>query len=258
MVQWGRIGHHAPAQDVSLAAAALGVADAVAVTVLSYLEHNRSVRPSTVLSLYLFVSVVFDAVQCRTLWIVDAVHPLAALASISLASRLVVLLLELQSKSSFLVEDADALGPEATSGVISRVLLWWLNPLLARGYRTILSNQSLDNLDPLLRSKPLLHRMQHNWRRQRTSGKHALLRTIVFSLKVELAYGALPRAANTAAKVSQPFLITKVIDYVQKQGTSEEYSKNIGYTLVLASFLVYLGLPVSNLCRNRYWRSSSC
>lgn len=243
-VLWADLGSNTPANVVSLAAAGLGIADAVAVTVLAYFEHVKTVRPSTTLSLYLLFSCFLDVARCRTLWMLGSVRPLAVFFSGALAAKLAILCFELQNKRSILVERADKIGPEATSGFLNRSLLWWLNALLVKGYKTILSLASLDNLDPELHSQPLLQRTLDHWQHYRHSGKYALQRTLLWSLKGEILLGIVPRLVHSAFKISQPFLISKVIDYVQKQGTEEAYSKNFGYALIPATGFVYMGLAV--------------
>lgn len=244
LINWISLQLVVPAKNVTLAASGLGIADAVAVTFLTYLEHNRSVRPSSTLCVYLLFSSLFDAAHCRTLWLLDDVQPLATIFSALLAIKVTLLLLEGQNKHALLHDKGQSLGPEATSGIISRSLLWWLNGLFFIGYRTTLSTESLYSLDPELRSQMLLHRMQVNWPRYRESGKHALLRTLLSSAKGSLLAGILPRICYSAFKMSQPFLLNKVIDFVQRQGTDEAYPPEVGYALIPATALLYFGLAV--------------
>ena len=115
---------------------------------------------------------------------------------------------------------------------------------MMRGFRASLSAETLYDTDQELRSEPLLQRMQENWRRHRNSGKHALLLSLLHSTKGPLLLGAFPRLCLTGFKVAQPFLITRVIDYVQKEGSPEAYPKSAGYALIAASALVYSGMAV--------------
>ena len=243
-VLWASGGHYVPGNRTSLAAAALGIAGAVAVLVLSYFEHIRTVRPSSTLSLYLSFTCIAGVIRCRTLWMVGSVRPLALFSTAALVAKTVILCLELQRKGSTLIEKAASPGPEATSGILNRSMLWWLNSLLAGGYTTILSLTTLESLDPELHSQPLVERTINHWQRYRSTGKHALLRTLLWTLKGEILLGIAPRLIHSAFKISQPFLISKVIDYVQKQGTVNAYSTNFGFALIPATAFVYMGLAV--------------
>lgn len=218
--------------------------DALALTTLSCIEHSRSVRPSTIISLYLLSSTLFDAVQCRTLWLIGGASPLAAVFTAMVVSKFVLFVFEIQGKRRILLQRWASLGREATSGIVSRGLFWWLNDLMMRGFRASLSAETLYDTDRDLRSEPLLRHMQENWRRCRGSGRHALLLTLLRSTKGAMLLGAFPRLCLTGFKIAQPFLITRVIDYVQKQGGVEAYPKSAGYALIAASALVYAGMAV--------------
>lgn len=214
------------------------------ITILTYLEHKRSVRPSSILCVYLLFSALLDSVHCRTLWLLDDVQPLATIFSALLAVKIALLLLESQNKKSILIEKGTSLGPEATSGIISRSVLWWLNDLFLTGYKTSLSTSKLDPLDVQLRSEVLLHRMQVHWLRYRDTGKHALLRTLLSSSQDALLAGVTPRIFYSVFKMSQPFLINRVILFVQYQGTDKAYPSEVGYVLIPATALLYFGLAV--------------
>jgi ATP-binding cassette subfamily C (CFTR/MRP) protein 1 len=54
----------------------------------------------------------------------------------------------------------------------------------------------------------------------------------------------IPRLALTAFKYSQPLLIQRLLDYLDEPANSD--TKNIGYGLIGAYALVYLGLAVSS------------
>ncbi|EXV01691.1 ABC transporter [Metarhizium robertsii] len=244
LVTWRNIGVVVPARRVTLVASGLGVLDAAIITMLTYLEHHRSVRPSSMLCVYLLFSSLFDSVHCRTLWLLHNAQPLATIVSALLATKVALLLLESQNKTSILSGKGESLGPEATSGIISRSLLWWLNDLFLTGYGTTLSVEKLHLLDLELRSETLLHRMHLNWPRYRDSGKHALLRTLLSSTKAALLAGVVPRICYSAFKMSQPFLINRVIRLVQNQGTEGAYSPEVGYALIPATVFLYLGLAI--------------
>jgi ATP-binding cassette subfamily C (CFTR/MRP) protein 1 len=54
----------------TIAAAAMAVTDAVAMASLSICEHSRSIRPSSVLEIYLFFTLILDAARTRTAWLI--------------------------------------------------------------------------------------------------------------------------------------------------------------------------------------------
>lgn len=61
--------------------------------------------------------------------------------------RVVILVLESTEKRALLKKPFKGSALEATSGVFSRSLFWWLNGLLRKGSKTTLTVESLPDLD---------------------------------------------------------------------------------------------------------------
>lgn len=114
---------------------------------MSHLEHLRSLQPSTTLGLYLGISLLFDVARARTLWWIAGCRAPAAVFSASCAVKAVILVLEATEKRSLLKEPYKTRADEALSGVYNRSLFWWLNRLLYRGFKTILTVDTLTPLD---------------------------------------------------------------------------------------------------------------
>ena len=146
----------------TIASAALSFIDALAIGVLSYQEHTNSVRPSALLEVYLFFTLLFDAVRTRTLWLITG-DQIAIIFTTSLALKLAILLLEARRKKSYLVSTEAQRGPEETCGAFGRVLFLWLISLINTGYRKILSLKDLYPLDEDLRSETVSARFEDAW-----------------------------------------------------------------------------------------------
>lgn len=208
------------------------------------MEHIRSVRPSNIICAYLFFSILFDATQCRTLWLLGITQTTAALYTTMLATKVAIFGLEVHEKRTILFEYFRSLGPESTSGIMSRGLFWWLNSLMMKGFSASLSLSSLYNVDEQLQSKPLLQRAQEEWSKRKNTGKHALFMSVVCCIKGPLTQAVFPRLCLTGFKFAQPFLVKRMINYVEE---SPEYrSKDIGYGLIAATGLIYAGTAVRN------------
>jgi ATP-binding cassette, subfamily C (CFTR/MRP), member 1 len=161
VVLWGQ---HAPSQKgVSLAAAVLAFTDSIALCVLSHTEHIQSVRSSSVINLYLFFSTMFDAVQCRTLWLLSEPYAIQILFTISVTAKLLVFVFEAQGKDMLLMPEYQKIPPEAKSGVFSRNTFWWLNPLLLRGFKFPLLPDDLYTMSPEFAAVNLGSRLQRLW-----------------------------------------------------------------------------------------------
>ncbi|KAL6806010.1 P-loop containing nucleoside triphosphate hydrolase protein [Trichoderma sp. SZMC 28012] len=240
--------HHEALTRASLAAATLSFADGIALSVLSYLEHRRSIRPSSIILVYLVFSIAFDAVQCRTLWLLKT-NVLAPVSTATLVCKLVVFLLELGEKRHILLHPWNNLTPETTSSIINRSLFWWLNDLLLRGFRTPLSTDTLYEIDDSMKSERLFLKLQdarQKWSKSQVSHRYRLLFATCDSLRKPLAITILPRLFLIGFKFAQPFLINRVITYVQEKNDGDGARKDVGYALVGATGLVYLGSAISN------------
>ncbi|RVX70090.1 hypothetical protein B0A52_06262 [Exophiala mesophila] len=228
---------------VSIPATALDFTAACALFLLSCFEHSRSVTPSTIIGLYLLVSVPFDAVRLRTYFLLDVFgsRGLANLLSLSLAIKLIVLIAEAIEKRSILLEPYRDLPPEATSGIYNKTVFWWLNPLLSLGFRTTLRTDDLFTLDKTLSSADTHKRFQREWSSIKVVGRFSLLLTTAKVLKWQLLISAIPRLCLSAARFTQPFLARQTINFVAHQ---EQPSAN-GWGLVGAYFLIYLVQAIS-------------
>jgi ATP-binding cassette, subfamily C (CFTR/MRP), member 1 len=105
---------------------------------VSLFEHGRSLRPSMLLSAYLFVTLLLDAATLRTIWLSSLNISLKCVFSMSWSLKFVLVILEGMKKTRFFKGDQSACGPEESSGLYEEGLLWWLNQILLLGSRKIL------------------------------------------------------------------------------------------------------------------------
>ncbi|ETI25244.1 hypothetical protein G647_04618 [Cladophialophora carrionii CBS 160.54] len=231
------------ATKASVAAAALDFAGASALFVLSYFEHSRSVTPSTVIGLYLIISLPFDAARLRTFYLLRgyAARSIAHLLSLSLAIKLTVLVTEAVEKRQILLEPYRDLPPEATSGIYNKSVFWWLNPLLRVGFGKTLEVEDLYNLDDNLASANVEPRFRKAWANVKDPHRFSLLLTSAYVLRWQLLTSACPRVLLIAARYAQPFLVQDTIQYI---GNRQNQTASTGWGLAGAFFLVYLTTAV--------------
>lgn len=135
-------------------------------SVLSYYEHTRAVRPSFLLDVYLFFTLLFDVARSRTLWLRqtdDYNRTIAIVFTVAVVLKLVALLLESLEKRWILRSEYKAYPPEATASIFTRSFFWWLSPLFARGFSKVLSVDDLFPLDKQLLSERVHSRMEAAW-----------------------------------------------------------------------------------------------
>lgn len=148
--------------STSVSSAVLSFVVAIAMIGLLYFEMEKATRPSTILIIYLLFSVVFDATQIRTLWMAHRTS-IAAVQTASMALKSGLLILESQSKASYLNLPYRDYPSEAQSGILNLSLVWWLNQLFITGFQKLMTTSDLFALHPKLGSEVLSQRLQQYW-----------------------------------------------------------------------------------------------
>lgn len=147
----------------SLAAAILALIATLGLCILSYVEHSKNIRPSSIINAYLLLTVPFDAAQLRTRWLRGDNLAGNGVASSILAVKLFVLVSEATEKTRILFTPYADGSPENTSGLYSRGLFWWLNPLFRLGFRNVVNDDDLFAADGDLLSASLEIRFNKHW-----------------------------------------------------------------------------------------------
>ncbi|PYI07463.1 P-loop containing nucleoside triphosphate hydrolase protein [Aspergillus sclerotiicarbonarius CBS 121057] len=229
--------------NATIASVCLSLTCSLSIPVLSWNEHTRSVSPSNLLCFYLLTSTMFDGVQARTLWLRDP-STMAGTFTAALSIRFLMLIAELQEKQKYLKPPFAAYPPEMMGGMVSRVVFWWLNPLLARGARGLLSPSHLFPIDSLLSAKVVQTKFEAKWfstLKDRHGGQHKLLLATLSCVRQTLLWAALPRIGLVGFKIAQPLLLNRVIQHLS--AASEDDA--VGGALVGATVLIYVGTAVT-------------
>lgn len=132
-------------------------------TYLSHLEHLRSIRPSTVVNIFLVFTLLFDLVRLRTLYFMPTTQTVTIFFAISCVIKATILGLEATEKRSLLQKRYKNSPIESTSGVLNRAIFWWLNELLWRGSKDILTVDSLPALDNDIRAASNPRSLLERW-----------------------------------------------------------------------------------------------
>ncbi|GKZ48059.1 hypothetical protein AbraIFM66951_011809 [Aspergillus brasiliensis] len=229
----------------AIPAVALSLVDALSIAILSTIEHDRSVRPSSLLSIYLLLSTLFDAVQVRTLFIRHYPSSLGALSATTVALKLLLLTLEAQNKRSYLKEPLLAIPPESTSGVFARTVFWWLNRLFVNGFRKLLTLEDLFPTDKDLDSGGLRRKIGRAWKRYQSSQTRSLIFATFTSLRWAVLRTIFPRLCLIGFSYAQTFFIQRALEHLQRPNT--QLIRNEGYGLIGAAALIYGGIAVSTV-----------
>lgn len=147
----------------SLAANLLLLVTSAALYILSYMEHTRNIRPSSLINVYLMCTLPFDVAQLRTRWLRGDNVTSNGVASSILVIKLIIIVSEAMGKHKLVLENFVDPSPEATSGFYSRGLFWWLNPLFRIGFNREISHSDLFKNDVNLLSESLERRFDRFW-----------------------------------------------------------------------------------------------
>ncbi|KAJ4024229.1 hypothetical protein NW766_000461 [Fusarium irregulare] len=227
----------------SLAAAILNLLAAFSILMLAHIEHVKSVRPSFLLTAYLFVTLLFDAARLRTEWLVSVNVAYAATLSASTVFKLALLVLETVEKRKILITGDKEISKESTSGPFSRGFFVWLNSLLISGWATVLTMDDLPTIYEKLSSEKLAVRFGKAWKRATSkSKKPSLFKTVVSVLRWELLGIIPPRIGMIALSISQPFLVSNALRFLTMPDS--ESTTNLGYGLIGAFAFVFIGSAI--------------
>ncbi|KAE8378483.1 P-loop containing nucleoside triphosphate hydrolase protein [Aspergillus bertholletiae] len=177
-----------------LAAAILELVAGLAVAILIDLEHVRFIRPSFLVSAYLFIMLLFDLVRVRTAWLLSDRYAHAACLSLSLTFKA-----------------KKVLSGESISGLFSRGLFAWLNDLLWKEYTMPLAGNSLPTIHEKLLSRDLSAQFAESWASSKPSRQNALLLVVVSCLRWERVRVTFPRSCVVGFSLAQPFLVGEVV-----------------------------------------------
>jgi ATP-binding cassette subfamily C (CFTR/MRP) protein 1 len=137
----------------SLPAAVLTLISTLGLCLVSYAEHLRAVRPSSLLNIFLLLSILLDIAHARTLWLRafgSINHVIAYVSAAAILVKASLVGLEALGKTRWFLARFQASPPESTSNIYNRSLFWWLNPLFRVGYRRVLDIDDLFALDKFL------------------------------------------------------------------------------------------------------------
>ncbi|KAJ5698780.1 hypothetical protein N7462_000785 [Penicillium macrosclerotiorum] len=235
----------------SLAASLLSLIAITAACILSWLEDQRTVRPSDIMVIYFFVTTLLALPRARTLWLLSPiVKNQAILWTLLNIGTATVLCLESLHKTKVL-RFAYRSSKEGTSSFWVRSFFIWVLPLFRSGFTTILRVHNMPELDHNLQGVSAEQRLIKAWPRTKNARRHRLLQVTFLAYLWSFASAILPRLCLTAFKFCQPFLISATLDFIS--ASSNPDSRYQGPALVGAFVLTYLGMAVSTAV---YWRQS--
>lgn len=231
----------------STASVALRFVAALFVIALSWLEDDRSLRPSTLLNVYILLTSLLDLAQIRTLWLSGSSVPIAAVFSTGTGIKIGLVVLESRTKRGYLISKNRRHPPETLSGIISRSFMWWLKDIFQYGYKGLIKPDDLYALDKDLAADVLHHKITSAWTRRRTPERR--FEYLLAASKIlwwPFMQSAIPRLFLIGFTFAQTFLISRAVTLLSSN-RPEYIANQIGSGLVGAAVLIYIGIAVSRL-----------
>ncbi|KAL5364489.1 P-loop containing nucleoside triphosphate hydrolase protein [Aspergillus floccosus] len=212
-----------------MASSVLQLISALFILLVSVVDHSRSPRPSMLLNSYLLLTLLLDIAQARTLFL-SSDH--GSEIAYSKACQ----------KARWVTWDATKHSPEETSGIFSLGVFFWLDKLFWEGYRHTFTIESLYPLDSTFNAQALHEEFAKKIDYTKLKGdRFGLLKVLVRTLWVQLLLPIPPRVALIACSICQPLFIQSLVTSLSQS----EPNPNVGYGLIGAAILIYLGIGIS-------------
>ncbi|OOF98777.1 hypothetical protein ASPCADRAFT_394152 [Aspergillus carbonarius ITEM 5010] len=237
--------------SVGLASGIISIVATGAAMVLSFLEDQRSVKPSDLLVIYYSAETLLVLPQLRTMWqIPTASEACRAIWIAIFIFTLAVLIAESMHKFRFLRPLYQKSTGEGIFGFWGQSFFIWVLPVLQIGYSKALDIGDIPELDADQQAQFTEAEVETAW--ETRSGGYRMLRSTFYAYRWTFLSGIVPRLCLAAFNFCQPFLITATVDYIDDSKTSD--SKRSGQAIVGAYVLVYLGWAISTAV---YWRQTN-
>ncbi|KAL2134935.1 hypothetical protein VTI74DRAFT_10342 [Chaetomium olivicolor] len=255
LMLWALPGTTAPRTRLTLAAAALNFVITMPLSVLSYFEHGFRVAPSFIIEMYLLLTLLFDVVRVRTLWLMppSAHVSIAAAETAALAVKVVLAVVEAARKDALVFPDVrEKHTAEQLSGFYGRSMFFWLGSTLWNGFTRYLVPSDLSGPRDDESAELLRERFRANWAHNpNKNAKSALLSTLFRSMPDKFLIPVIPRATIVALTLVQPMLLERMITFVQGGGYDQRM--DVGYALIGAFATLYTLMALFNA-----WYAHSC
>lgn len=211
----------------------------------SFLEDQRSVKPSDILILYFSASSICKLPQLRSLWLIPSVGVCRYLSLASFLLTVAIIALESVPKTKILHSDYCGGTDEGKLGFWGRSFFIWVLPFLQTGSREALEVEDVPEVDTNLQGQCSGGKLRKSWNSARKNGSHRLIKAVFRAYGWDCVSAIPPRLVYSCFTFTQPFLITATVNYIGGPSSSEP--KIYGNGLIGAYVLVYLGLAVG-LC----------
>lgn len=169
--------------QLSTAAELVRLLAALVIVWLSLIEHRRTLRPSTLLTCFIFLDVLGDILSLVSYYNVTFdIFGSTTVTLLHACIGFVLFLVECSNKTHVLKPKYDNLPPDVLAGFYDRLFFWWVNRIVYEG--SVKPLKDLPQLDETLSPSTLRKRILHVWNydgQSETSGRSFLLSADTYS-----------------------------------------------------------------------------
>ncbi|RGP61682.1 ABC multidrug transporter [Fusarium sporotrichioides] len=194
-----------PYGSILISSATLQLLASILVGFLSYQEHRHTIRPSFIISAFLFITLVLDTARARTQSLIPGSGVAGNVSTTLVVLKLLLVVAETQDKTSILLPEYSKTSSELRSSLFSRAFFTWLFPVLSIGFKSVISSEDLPAINEKLSSQKLTAKVEERWNR-----------------------------IQVGLNICQPFLIQRLVAFLD----SPNSSINLGYGLLGGFFCV--------------------
>lgn len=226
--------------DFSISSGVLAAVAILAGAVQSFIEDQRSVKPSDLLVLYFSATSLLYIPRLRTLWLIPSVDAAKGLWTTIFALTVIALFVESSRKTKLLRPVYQNVTKEQAAGFWMQSFYTWVLPLFRVGYGKVLEHCDMPQVDDDLRAETAGRRLEESW--HTTRGRHRMMRATFRAYLWPILSAIIPRLALSVFTFCQPFLIETTVLFMGSD--REDMPKSHGDALVGAFVLTYLGIAV--------------
>lgn len=223
---------------------------AVAVAALvSFLEDQRSIKPSDLLVLYFSATTLTYMPVLRSLWLILDGQIMQAFWTMIFIDSVLIVFVESAQKAETLRPAYKYVTKEQTASLWNRTFFAWVVPFLRVGYSKVILLEDVPNVDKYLQAESASRSLERSWK-STTPGHYRLIWATIKANSLLFLSAVPPRLSLSAFTFCQPFIVSTSISFLLKR-SSEVNHAYYGPALVGATVLVYLGIAVSILVPRR-------
>ncbi|RYC62020.1 hypothetical protein CHU98_g4189 [Xylaria longipes] len=237
---------------LAIPASSLTFVAILSLVALTWLEHSRSPGPSLLIQIYIFLTLVLDAVCLRSSWLITTSSAKSSSALVgaqgaAIILKILSLVLESLNKPASRYSKPESYGlysSEQRAGVFGRTFLSWLYPIFSSGYRRPLTPDDLCLLETCLSGTELRKNLETSWYATVSKSRWRLVVALAATFYQDLLLIHLPRLGLVASMITQPLLVQATLSYITNHTNKPLY---FGYSLIVAYALTYLGVAIMTL-----------